>query len=208
MADTKLILGDFEFSHAEIPERINFGGDQSLAINKFVGGGRTIDSMGRDDDDITWNGWFIGTNALPRARYLDGLRANGGQLNFKYFDFNYSVVIRSFKANLEKYYQIPYSISLAVIQDLSNPVLIPPTAGFLDAIFDLVTEALDIAQLIEYPNVTVALEAISSYLSTILPDQSLNDMFRSNTTDLILNAQSEVDTAISDLSSLVTDITI
>lgn len=208
MADTKLILGDFTFDHAEIPERINFGGEQSLVVNKFVGGGRVIDCMGRDDDDISWSGWFIGTNALDRAHYLDQLRASGNQLTFKYFDFYYSVVIKSFKANLEKYYQIPYTISLAVIQDLSNPILVPPTAGFLDSIFDLITEALDIAQMIEYPNITVALEAISNYLGTVLPDQALNDLFRQNTSDLILNAQTETNTAIDSLNSLVTDITI
>lgn len=208
MADTNLILGDFTFNHAEIPERINFGGEQSLAINKFVGGGRVIDCMGRDDDDISWSGWFIGTNALDRAHYLDRLRANGDQLVFKYFDFYYSVVIKSFKANLEKYYQIPYTISLAVIQDLSNPVLVPPTAGFLDSIFDLISEASDIAQMIEYPNIDVAIEAISNYLGTILPDQALNDIFRQHTSDLILNAQSEVNTAINSLNSVVTNITI
>lgn len=131
MADTKLILGDFTFDSYEIPESIPFGGAQRLVTHQFPGGARAVQAMGRDDAPVAWTGLFFGLNALYRARYIDNLRVTGAALTLSYLDFNYLVVIDKFEANLKKMNRIPYSISLTVVQDNTQPI-----TGIADTGFD------------------------------------------------------------------------
>lgn len=130
MADTKLILGDFEFEGFEVPESIPFGGGQSLATHRLPGGARKVQSLGRDDAPIAWSGMFFGPAALARSKYVDGLRVAGRELNLVYLDFNYQVVIERFEATVRKFNRIPYSISLLVVQDNTKPVKTIAPAGF------------------------------------------------------------------------------
>lgn len=130
MADTKLILGDFQFDGYEIPESIPFGGSQRLVTHSFPGGARAVQAMGRDDSAIGWSGLFFGPAALERAKYLDNLRVAGGALKLTYLDFNYTVVIERFEAVVKKFNRIPYSIALHVVQDNTKPVSTITPTGF------------------------------------------------------------------------------
>lgn len=121
-ADTTLQLGDFKFSSFEIPDHIDFGGEQSLAIHKLVGGGRVIDSMGRDNAPLIWSGLFLGENALVRARYLDRLRVEGKPLLLTWDELSFYVVIKSFIPSYERFYKIPYSITCEVVVDNVQPI--------------------------------------------------------------------------------------
>ena len=178
MADTIVKLGDFEFQHAEVPEGIPAGGNQMIHVNKFVGGKRKIVATGRDDDDITFSGIFFGANASDRFKALDYLRTEGNQLIFSYLDFRYSVIIKTFTGTINKYYKIPYSITLTIIEDLSNPVLVPPPAGFLDALYDDIATLFDIQALITQPNIGVLLEVLDQYLNTLLPNDAITKTVR------------------------------
>lgn len=120
--DLALTLGDFEFSRLEIPQSINFGGEQRIAVHKLVGGKRVADAMGRDDDPVSWSGMILGENALQRAKYLDNLRVNGNTLILSYHEMFYKVIVQEFKAEFERFYKIPYRISLLVVEDLTSPV--------------------------------------------------------------------------------------
>jgi len=122
MSDVKLkITGPdgfvFTFEDTEIPEDIQFGGDQSLAVHQLVGGARVVDAMGRSDAPLSWHGIFRGQNAEPRARYLDGLRANGQPVTVTWGGFSYLCVIKAFRPRFERFYWIPYSIHLEVVKD-------------------------------------------------------------------------------------------
>jgi hypothetical protein len=124
--DTILVLssptrGDFMFSGHEIPEKINFGGDQQLIEHNLVGGARVVDSMGRNDAPMEWAGIFVGGEALARALLLDGMRADGLPLDLSWSELSYRVVIASFRADFERRYQIPYTIRCTVIQDKTRP---------------------------------------------------------------------------------------
>lgn len=178
MADTTLKLGDFEFQHAEIPEGIPAGGNQMLHVNKFIGGKRKVVAMGRDDDDITWSGIFFGSEAANRFKALDYLRTVGNLLTLTYLDFRYSVIIKSFTGTINKYYKIPYTITLTIIEDLSNPVLVPPPAGFLDALYDDMATLFDILELINQPNIGSLLEILNGYLNTLLPNEAITKSVR------------------------------
>lgn len=120
MADTKLLLGDFEFKEFEIPEKIPLGGSQALVIHKLPGGARIIQPMGRDDDPIQWTGLFRGDTALDRVRQLDSMRVQGKPLTLSFFHFSLSVVIRAFRYSVEKFYRIPYTLELEVVEDLTR----------------------------------------------------------------------------------------
>ena len=74
---TSLSLGDVLFADLEVPDHITFGGEQALTVHKLVGGTRIIDAMGRDDMPLEWSGWFMGAEALSRARYLETQRIAG-----------------------------------------------------------------------------------------------------------------------------------
>jgi len=128
-----LTLGDFEFADVEIPESIQFGGRQNLAVHDLIGGVRIVDSMGAFSEPLQWSGMFRGPEALARARYLDAKRAEGRQLTLTWSEFRYQVIIREFRATFERSYQLPYSIALEVVQDEAQPqtTLVPNSVDAL-----------------------------------------------------------------------------
>jgi hypothetical protein len=141
MATTTVTLGDFVFAGMEVPESLPFGGGQALVVHRLIGGQRVVDAMGPDDAPPEWRGWFLGENALDRARYLDTLRKQGKALTFSYSEFRYLVVIASFTADFQRPYQIPYRISLELVEDLTAPV----NVGALSSIDDVLNGDMDTA---------------------------------------------------------------
>ena len=200
---TTLTLGQVTFSTYEIPQNINFGGDQALSIKQLVGGQRVIDAMGRVDDDITWSGLFFGSTSTFRARFLDTMRIQGLPLPLSWSQFNYSVVIKSFKASFERTYQIPYTITVSVIQDLSFPIPILLPVGYNDAVQNLMDEALDLATIAANPGLSSALAALAFALNAI-PDLGLATAAKlASVVVTLLNAQSVVAGAISSTSGFL-----
>ena len=200
---TTLTLGQVTFSTYEIPQNINFGGDQALSIKQLVGGQRVIDAMGRVDDDITWSGLFFGSTSTFRARFLDTMRIQGLPLPLSWSQFNYSVVIKSFKASFERTYQIPYTITVSVIQDLSFPIPILLPVGYNDAVQNLMDEALDLATIAANPGLSSALAALVFALNAI-PDLGLATAAQlASVVVPLLNAQSVVAGAISSTSGFL-----
>lgn len=122
MALVQVTLGDFTFVGMEVPERIPFGGDQSLTVHKLIGGQRVIDAMGADDMPLEWSGTFMGSTALDRARYLDTQRALGQPLLLTWDQLRFLVVIQHFEGNYEFPFRIPYRITCVVAQNQNMPV--------------------------------------------------------------------------------------
>jgi len=118
-----LVLGPIQFADFEIPSQIPFGGAQSLVVKKLVGGTRVIDAMGRDDMDIKWSGRFRGSLGEVRARTLDLMRVQGQQLLLSWSSLRFLVVIERFEADFQQPFEIPYSISCMILEDLSLPIL-------------------------------------------------------------------------------------
>lgn len=162
-----LTLGSVTFANFEVPSSINFGGDQALSDKKLVGGRRSIDAMGRVDDDISWSGMFRGSTATFRARFLDGLRVKGDQVSLTWSQFNYNVVIKSFKCSFNAFYEIPYSITVAVIQDLNKPFPILLPVAYNDAISAAMVEARDLAATIKDGSISAAIALLSVTINAI-----------------------------------------
>lgn len=198
---TFLILGPVVFEEFEIPNHINFGGSQALSVKQLVGGQRIIDAMGRFDDDITWSGLFFGGTAVFRARFLDQMRSQGLPWSLIFSIFNYSVVIKDFKASYERDYQIPYSITVTVIQNLSLPIPILLPASFGDAIDDLMTAAGNLGLLTGNASVIAALSALQTAVSAVPDFSKASSAQIASVVAPLLIAQSVTSNAISGLNT-------
>jgi hypothetical protein len=122
MSDTVLKLGEFEFSRFEIPEVIAFGGDQQIVVHKMVGGTRIIDAMGEDPLALEWSGYLVGSTALDRALFLDGLRRAGNELALTWSRLSYTVVVKTLRCEFVRSYRIPYKITCEVVRDETAPI--------------------------------------------------------------------------------------
>lgn len=136
-----LVIGGISLSDWEIPERINFGGKQRVALHELIGGTRVVDAMGPIPDPVTWSGRFRGPSATTRAQALDAMRAAGAEVPLFYLSTFVTVVITEFRADAERPYEVPYTITCTVVSDTINDALGPIVPG-LDSI---VSTALGVA---------------------------------------------------------------
>ena len=117
MTNVVLTLGGVPFQDMEVPEKINFGGKQRVAVQNLIGGGRVVSALGLDDGAISFSGIFSGADAVSRAQELDAARALGAQLPLVWGGFYYIVVIEGFTAEYRKSTLIPFSINCLVVTD-------------------------------------------------------------------------------------------
>jgi hypothetical protein len=125
-----------------------------------------IDAMGRDDMDIGWAGRFRGAFGEARARSLDQLRIAGQQLLLTWSSLRYLVVIEKFEANFQQPFEIPYSISCTVLQDVSAPILAVPVDVTSQISADINASAA-IAAAIQVPSIGTALVAVTGAAGAI-----------------------------------------
>lgn len=110
-----LLLGAFLFEDFEIPEKLNFGGKQMLAVHKLIGGGRVIDAMGPDPDEIKWSGRFQGGHVVVRAKLLEAMRNAGRPVILVNDLIVKTVLVSEFSYDYERSYQATYTISCTVL---------------------------------------------------------------------------------------------
>ncbi|MCC3246670.1 hypothetical protein LG047_15320 [Methylocystis sp. WRRC1] len=108
MARDILTLGGIVFDDFSTPERMPFGGEQTMVVHKLPGGSRVIDTMGPDDADIHWSGRLFGDNAYETALALDAMRRSGVTLPLTFAGQAFTVVISEFSANIER---LPVSVA-------------------------------------------------------------------------------------------------
>lgn len=202
MADTKIFLGEFEFTGFEVPEKINlWSGEQRTAKSIALGGVRNIMSLGRNDDDISFSGLFFGSTAYDRVKYLHTMRIAGNPLEFTIWDQSYRVILKRVEFSIERRNKIPYTITLEIIEELSNPTTPLLAGSYTGAIWDLITEAFDIYNLIEYVPLYNSLVNLSNYVNSLLPNQII-------TTDIIENINGYIGDSARIVSDLISGIDI
>lgn len=167
MSDLTLQLGKFIFGRFEIPEHIEFGGDQKLIVHELVGGTRQIDAMGEAPNALDWSGFLVGENALSRALYLDGLRKAGQQLTLTWSELAYTVVIRSLRCDFVRSYRIPYHITCEVVSDDTSPIsqLVDPSPEQLIA--DDLSDANGLAGAIGDGALSALMGGLNTAISTV-----------------------------------------
>jgi hypothetical protein len=114
-ASDQLILGGLIFDDWSTPERIPFGGLQSMHVHKLPGGSRVVDTLGPDEMDITWHGTFWGDGAYDVALALNGMRQAGQPLPLTFGGQFYTVLISDAHVDIHRYpLHATYSITCVV----------------------------------------------------------------------------------------------
>jgi hypothetical protein len=189
MPDVVLLLGPVLFQDFEIPSGINFGGRQRLALHRLPGGSRIIDTLGRDDAQISFSGIFAGSDATLRARSLDELRAAGIVLPLTWDVFFYTVLISEFHADYRSGWWIPYRITCTVLRDEAS-ALMEPTVSLAGAVLSDISTGANYAL-----DAGLDLSALQSTLAT--PDAWMRGTAAYTVAQSSLDdAQSSIDASI------------
>lgn len=119
----KFILGDVEFEGFEVPAQLKgLGGIQQLAVHNQVGSGKVVQALGPKPHPVTWTGTFLTESAMRRARMVDYYRIQGDVVEFSWGDYLADVVVKEFTYEPESEFTIPYSITLEVVTDRTQPL--------------------------------------------------------------------------------------
>lgn len=116
-----LTLGGIVFDDFSAPAEMMGGGKQQLVIHKLPGGSRSINTLGPDEANPTWSGFFYGNDAYTTALALDSMRAAGAVVPLTWGGQFRSVIIENFIYKVRKFPMwVNYEISCVVYQ---NPML-------------------------------------------------------------------------------------
>ena len=148
-----LTLGSVTLEGFEVPGQIQFGGRQSLAIHQIPGGGRVIDVLGPEDDDVVWSGVLTGPSAIYRARVLDSQMRLGAAVPLCWSGFQLWVIVATLHLNYSNPWWIPYQIMCVVAT--APAVSSSPLTNQSSVIADLLTAST-------YTNVGAAQTAVQN----------------------------------------------
>jgi hypothetical protein len=129
-----LVLGGISFDDFSTPEEMMGGGQQAMVVHKLPGGNRVIDTLGPDEANVLWEGFFFGNGAYANALALDGMRAAGQIVPLTWGGQFRSVIIDTFIYRVRRMPTwVKYQISCTVYQ---NPSLggLGGAAGIIDSL--------------------------------------------------------------------------
>jgi hypothetical protein len=129
-------LGPVQFSGLGKPKSMPIGGKQQLVNHKLPGGGRQINAMGPDDNDISWSGYLDGQSASANARALDRLRQSGQAVTLAWDVFSYQVLVSDFTCETQ-HIPMPYRVTCTVISDNSQTTGTSLTSLALQVVADV-----------------------------------------------------------------------
>jgi len=113
MTTYKVKLGSFTFPLA--PEKeIPIEDSQEIAKIDIPGARPKYQNMGPGEQTITWNGRFLGSNAMKYKDQIKRLKEAGKAITFSYGPMKETVIIRSFKPTIRRFDYILYTIELVV----------------------------------------------------------------------------------------------
>jgi hypothetical protein len=121
MATDVLSLAGIVFTDFSPPREMMSGGNQAMVVHKLPGGSRVIDTLGPDEADIRWDGFFFGNDAYANVLALDAIRVAGQVVPLIWGGQFRSVIVNNFIYRVRR---MPnwcfYDISCTVYQ---NPML-------------------------------------------------------------------------------------
>lgn len=115
-----ITLGGMELKSSEKPDIVQHGGGQMLAVNEFPGGNVSIQNFGSTYRDISWEGWFEGSDAMDRMYKIGNMRQKGQPILFVIEGYTANVVISEFHADHRTNFFIPFSIVLKRVIQLTK----------------------------------------------------------------------------------------
>lgn len=205
MPNVVLQLGGITFSGLEIPEKLQWGGDQSLVVHELVGGVRVVDAMGRKDAPIEWSGYFMGSSAMGRAQYLNTQRILGQPLQLSVDALLFTVVVQSFTASYEYAYRIPYRITCAVVRDEATPTTFGTMLGIDDAISTDFANAIGLSAIVNDSALGSLMGAVGSAINAVPTFANAAQTTINSVLLPIASAQARAESLISSASIIVQD---
>lgn len=119
-----LTLGGIAFTGYSPPESMMGGGSHALVVHKLPGGTRVIDTLGPDEADVVWRGFFFGDDAYTNALALDGMRASGSVVPLIWGGSYRSVIVKEFIYRVRRLpVWVEYDITCMVTQNPQFGVL-------------------------------------------------------------------------------------
>lgn len=113
-------LGPFAFDDTEVPEKIPQGFQQILAVQKMIGGGRQVNTLGPDPRDIQWTGTMRSADRANRAATLAQMAQSGKIFPLVWGQDYLHVVIRAFTPVTQAFFTT-YTIVCCVVPTNQNP---------------------------------------------------------------------------------------
>lgn len=154
-------LGPFTFSDTEVPEKIPYGGQQILAVQKMIGGARQINTLGPDPRDIQWSGTMRGPDRAERAAILMQMTKSGKVFALAWGSEYIDVVIRSFLPETQAFF-VTYNIVCCVVPGQSRS----QTPDLLTSVADDAMQAVGLSPA-GLPAVTSAVGQLQSAVSAV-----------------------------------------
>lgn len=114
-------LGPFSFEDTEVPQKIPYGGQQILAVQKMIGGARQINTLGPDPRDIQWTGTMRGPDRADRAAALVQMMTSGKSFPLAWGSEYLEVVVRAFTPVTQAFF-VTYTITCCVVRDYTNGI--------------------------------------------------------------------------------------
>ena len=118
----QIMLGNMVLRTTEKPDSVQHGGGQMLAINTFPGGNVSIQNFGSTYREISWEGWFEGTDALERMVQIGNMRQKGEPIDFVTEAYTQKVVIQEFQPEHRTNFFIPFTITLQRVVQITKQV--------------------------------------------------------------------------------------
>lgn len=118
-----VVLGGVAFSTTEVPEKMIWGGSQSIAKTVNPGGVVNLSAMGMIYRAISWSGVFEGSFALIRSSLVYAMMNAANQVLLNWNDRVYTVVVSEYTADDTKVNWIPYHVTCEVIRDEALPLI-------------------------------------------------------------------------------------
>ncbi len=119
-----LSLGNVTFNVDDLPEEINLGGEQVLAVRQFPGSGLDVQVLGAFDDVIQRSATFLYGTALSNCKTLDAMRQQGEPVQLQVGPFTRPVLVKKFTFKYQNDYSIPYSIELQPLLSYGSNVTV------------------------------------------------------------------------------------
>jgi hypothetical protein len=107
-------IGGVGLSAFEVPSSVRFGGTQRVAVHRLYGGGRVVECLGPDPNEICFEGAFTGPDAALRARTVENLRISGQPVWLTWDSFRYRVVVQTLAAEYRSPWWIGFRIACVV----------------------------------------------------------------------------------------------
>lgn len=155
-------LGSFTFNDTEVPQKIPYGGQQILAVQKMIGGARQINTLGADPRDIEWSGTMRSADRAERAATLVQMMMSGQTIPLLWGNEYLQVVIRSFQPVTEAFF-ITYTITCCVVRDYTNGIA-SPQPDILSSVADDALSAVGLAPS-DLPGLTTAMGQLQDAVS-------------------------------------------